>query len=215
MKKLFIFDFDGTLFDTVDDVVECFDNILKMLGFPALTKQEYIDCLGGNINQAVSLILGENNTPENVEIVKDAYEKCYDASKKDRTHPYEGILEVLEKFQENNMLLAVNSNRKTDSIKYFTDKFFKDIDFVLIEGHNVNYPSKPSPVGVNNIIRKANVELDEVLYIGDSQTDIKTAKNSKIDCVIVKWGYGNEKDWTDEYPIRVIEKVSDLHDLQL
>lgn len=213
MKKLAIFDFDGTLCDTVMDVVICFDEALSSYGFPTLTRQEYIECLGGNIDEAVSLILKNQNSKENIELIKNAYEKLYSVSNKQNSVPFPDALEVLNKLQEKGILLAINSNRKTDSIKYFADKYFKSIDFVLIEGHNPDYPSKPNPFGVNRIIKKADVSLDETVYIGDSSTDINTAKNSGIDCILVSWGYGNEKDYENEYVLKVVEDMNQLLDI--
>ena len=90
------------------------------------------------------------------------------------------------------------------------NNFFSDIDFVLIEGHNFDTPSKPSPAGVNKIIKKAGVTADETIYIGDSTTDIETAKNAGIDCIVVKWGYGNEKDWENDYILECIDEFSQI-----
>ena len=70
-KKLCIFDFDGTLFDSVDDVIWCFNRVLEEYGFPTLTRDEYIPCLGGNIDDIISKVLGKNSSPQNVEIIKE------------------------------------------------------------------------------------------------------------------------------------------------
>ena len=210
MKRLAIFDFDGTLFDSVHDVIICFNKALSMNGFPTLTCEEYIERLGGNIDEIVSLILKDKNSKENIELIKKDYQKLYDESNKDNTLPFPNSLEVLKELQERNILLAINSNRTTDSIKYFVSNFFKEIDFVSIEGHDPDFPSKPDPYGVNNIIKKAGVSLDEVVYIGDSKTDIKTAKNAKIDCILVSWGYGSEKEYEDKYILEVIDDMYQL-----
>ena len=212
MKKLYIFDFDGTLFDTVDDVVICLNRALEVHDFPTLTSSEYVERLGGNINEIVSLILKDKNTPENIELVKETYLPIYEESPKKNSVPFEGIKNLLEKLQDKEVFIAINSNRTTDSIKYFTDKFLPGIDFLLIEGHNENYQSKPSPIGVNKILDKANVEMDEAVYIGDSKTDIATAKNAEIDCIIVTWGYGDENAYKDDYPISVVDDISQLWD---
>lgn len=210
MKKLFIFDFDGTLFDTVCDVVICFNRALTIHDFPTLTFDEYIERLGGNIDEIVSLILNENNTPENIELIKKTYGKCYAKSQKDNSIPFEGVREFLIKLQDSNKYIAINSNRTTDSIKYFVNKSLSDIDFIQIEGYNPDYPSKPNPYGVERIIKNAGVTKDETVYIGDSKTDIKTAKNAGIDCVIVRWGYGNQNVYGDEYILKSIENVGEL-----
>lgn len=210
MKRLAIFDFDGTLFDSVHDVIICFNKALSMNGFPTLTCEEYIERLGGNIDEIVSLILKDKNSKENIELIKKDYQRLYDNSNKENTLPFPNSLEVLKELQEKNILLAINSNRTTDSIKYFVDKFFKEIDFISIEGHNPDYPSKPNPYGVNNIIKKANAGLDEVIYVGDSKTDIKTAENANIDCILVTWGYGNQADYKNDYVLKVIDDICQL-----
>ena len=210
MKKLAIFDFDGTLFNSVDDVVICFDKTLEIYNFPTLTKEEYFECLGGNIDEIVSLVLGENNSFENIEKVKKTYLELYNPSPKEHTLPFPEAHEYLNKLQEKGVLLAVNSNRLNYSLKYFVEKFFKDIDFVLVEGHNEDYPSKPNPFGVENILRKANVGLDEAVYIGDSKTDIETAQNAGMDCIVVKWGYGNQKDYENDYILEAVDEFGDI-----
>jgi phosphoglycolate phosphatase len=210
MKKLAIFDFDGTLFNTVDDVIINFNKVLSANGFPKLTRDEYIERLGGNIDEIVSLILNDKNTPENIELIKKEYGKLYTDSKKENSKPFSNILNLLKDLERNGVLIAINSNRTTPSIKQFVEKYLSEIDFLEIEGHNLGYPSKPSPCGVNKIIKKANVSLDETIYIGDSKTDIKTAQNAGIDCVIVKWGYGNQKDYENEYILGTVDEPYDI-----
>lgn len=210
MKRLAIFDFDGTLFNTVDDVIINFNKALKANGFPTLTRDEYIERLGGNIDEIVSLILNDKNTPENIELIKKEYGKLYADSKKENSKPFPNILNLLKDLERKGVLIAINSNRTTPSIKLFVEKYLSEIDFFEIEGHNVDYPSKPSPLGVNRIIEKADVSLDEAIYIGDSGTDIKTAKNAGIDCVIVRWGYGNQKDYENKYILGSVDEPSEI-----
>ena len=209
-KRYVIFDFDGTLFNTVDDVIINFNRVLKANGFPTLTRDEYIERLGGNIDEIVSLILNDRNTPENIELIKREYGKLYVDSKKENSKPFPDVLNLLMDLERKGVLIAINSNRTTPSIKEFVEKYLSDIDFLEIEGHNLDYPSKPSPFGVNRIIEKAGVSLDDAIYIGDSKTDIKTAKNAGIDCVIVKWGYGNQKDYENEYILGTVDNTSEI-----
>ena len=210
MKKLVIFDFDGTLFDSVEDVIICFDKALEIHDFPKLTRKEYFEVLGGNIDEMVSLILRENNTSENIELIKNTYEKLYDESKKENTLPFPKMHDLLKILQEKDLLLAINSNRKTDSIKYYVDKFFMDVDFVSIEGHSPDYPSKPNPYAVEMMRKKFDVTKDECIYIGDSKTDINTANNAEIDCLIVKWGYGTQEDYNEDNVLGVIGNPDEI-----
>lgn len=210
MKKLAIFDFDGTIFNSITDVIICFNKALSVNGFPTLTYEEYIEILGGNIDELVSLSLKDKNTPENMELVKNTYDEIYGTSNRENSLPFDGMHEVLLELQKKGILLAINSNRKNDSIKKFIGKYYSDIDFKAIEGHNPAYPSKPRPCGVKKMLHKLKVSKDDAIYIGDSSTDIKTAKNAEIDCVIVKWGYGDTEDYVDEYILDAIEKPSDI-----
>ena len=98
MKRLAIFDFDGTLFDSVHDVIICFNKALSMNGFPTLTREEYIERLGGNIDEIVSLILKDKNSKENIELIKKDYQKLYDESNKDNTLPFPNSLEVVTSY---------------------------------------------------------------------------------------------------------------------
>ena len=208
--KYIIFDFDGTIFNSITDVIICFNKALSVNGFPTLTYEEYIEILGGNIDELVSLSLKDKNTPENMELVKNTYDEIYGTSNRENSLPFDGMHEVLLELQKKGILLAINSNRKNDSIKKFIGKYYSDIDFKAIEGHNPAYPSKPRPCGVKKMLHKLKVSKDDAIYIGDSSTDIKTAKNAEIDCVIVKWGYGDPEDYVDEYILDAIEKPSDI-----
>ena len=210
MKKLAVFDFDGTLLDSVDDVVIAFNRALSMYNRPTLTREDYIGYLGGNIDEIVSMVLGDKSTPENVESFKRVYLDFYESSKKEATLPFPGAHDVLERLQEKDVLLAINSNRFTYSIEYFASRFFDDIDFVAIVGHEMDFPSKPDPYGINKILKEANVSPDDAIYVGDSITDIETARNAGVDCVIVKWGYGNESDWKNDYVLEAVDDFSGI-----
>ena len=210
MKKLCIFDFDGTLFDSVCDVVICFNKALTTYGLPTLTRDEYLGCLGGNIDEIVSLVLAENDTVQNHETVKETYLDFYNSSKKELTVPFPKAHELLRNLQDRGVILAINSNRLNYSLKEFVNRFFADIDFLEIEGNDYPNPSKPNPYGVDKIMKKADVDSNEAVYIGDSSTDIMTAKNAGIDCILVSWGYGNRKDLEDEYLMGVVDDMSEI-----
>ena len=210
MKKLAIFDFDGTLFDSVEDVIISFNKALTIHDFPTLTREELIPCLGGNIDDIVGKVLGKNNNPQNLEMLKETYLNIYDSSEKENTIPFSFSRNLLLELSDMGVILSVNSNRLNYSLRGFIEEYFSDIDFVCIEGHNLDYPPKPDPYWANKIIEKTGVLPDEAIYIGDSSTDIQTAKNAGIDCLIVRWGYGSQKDFEDDYILDCVESPSDI-----
>ena len=210
MKKLCIFDFDGTMFDSLTDVVKCFDKTFEYLGYEKLDLDFYKKSLGGNVDEIISLLLKDNNNPKNIELVKSTFEKIYNKDLKENTKLYDGILDLLEQLQKQDYILAINSNRDPKSITEFINMYAGDINFIDIQGHVYTNPSKPNPYGVNTIMSKANVSNEDTIYIGDSITDIKTAKNANIDCLLVRWGYGVGDVYENEYPIAIAEKTEDI-----
>ncbi len=210
MKKLCIFDFDGTLFDSLTDVVKCFNKTFEKLGLDTFDREFYKRSVGGNMDQIVSKLLQDKNTPVNMTKVKDTYAKIYDADLKENTCLFEGMLDVLEQLQEEGMILAINSNRSAESIKEFVNKFADNINFIDIQGPIPTEASKPDPYGVNTIIKKAEMSKEDCVYIGDSITDILTAKNAGIDCILVTWGYGIDDVYENEYPIAIVNNKEEL-----
>ncbi|OED29562.1 HAD family hydrolase [Methanosphaera sp. WGK6] len=215
MKKICIFDFDGTLYNTMPDVAKRLDQTLKQEKFPQLTYTEYEQAVGGDINQIMDKILKNNSTPENIKKLRNTYEKLTKTIPDEASKPYPGIQELLEKIQEKNIKIAINSNRHTENIQNYTKKHLKDINFTDIKGYNPKTPSKPDPTDLLNIIEKHKIKKEDAIYIGDTQTDIKTAKNAGIDCVIVTWGQGTSNDYKNKYIIKAIDKPSQLLELIL
>ena len=215
MKKLAIFDFDGTILNSSDDVIECFNEALTVNGFDTLTDDEYLEKLGGNIDQTVSLILKDKNTIENMELIKNTYREIYNSSEKENTKPFEGVHETLKSLEEKGILLAIDSNRSTESIKYYVDEFFNDINFSDIRGHDFSNPAKPMACGVKKIMHKLKIPKEETIFIGDTMIDIKTAINGEIDFVLVGWGYGRDDAFKSDYPLKIIDDIKELPDIIL
>jgi phosphoglycolate phosphatase len=211
MKKLCIFDFDGTMFDSLTDVVKCFNQTFTILGYEPLETDYYKRSLGGNVDEIISLILKDDNSEENVQKVKKTYEKLYFNDPKENTHLFDGVLKLLERLQEEGVLLAINSNRTSKSIEMFITRYAKHINFIDIRGHEYDYPSKPNPYGVNSILEKSGVSRDDCIYIGDSITDVETALNAGVDCILVRWGYGVDNVFEHEYPVAVVDNPEEIY----
>lgn len=191
MKKLVIFDLDGTLLNTIGDLADAVDYVMRSRNLPEHTNAEYRQMVGGGIKRLV-----ERALPAELAANEAYVEECvtqfrrYYVDNIDRhTIPYEGMPELLRKLQSMGIKLAVASNKFQHGTDRLVAKFFGDIDFVAVEGNREGAPLKPDPEIVNNILRIAGINREECVMVGDSGIDIRTAKAANIDSIGVSWGF--------------------------
>lgn len=215
MKKICIFDFDGTLMNTITDVAICFNETLEKFGYNSHPIELYNNFVGGNLETVIGKLLDYNQTKIATEFdikkIKEYYSNLYLNSKKENTKPYDGIIELLKKLQNDGILLAINTNKKQALTEDLCDKFFNEIHFERVIGYSDNYPSKPNPTAVYDILKCANLEKEEAVYIGDGLSDVKTAENSGIDAIFVEWGQGKEEDKNSSAVKFVAREVEDIY----
>lgn len=191
MKKLVIFDLDGTLLNTIGDLADAVDYVMRSRNLPEHTNAEYRQMVGGGIKRLVERALpAELATNEAyVEECVTQFRRYYVDNIDRHTIPYEGMPELLRKLQSMGIKLAVASNKFQHGTDRLVAKFFGDIDFVAVEGNREGAPLKPDPEIVNNILRIAGINREECVMVGDSGIDIRTAKAADIDSIGVSWGF--------------------------
>ena len=189
MKKLVIFDLDGTLIDTLMDAGRCFNKVLEQFGFKTYPLEQYNCLVGGNLEVIFSKLLEEQDrTEEIISKLKNKYREVYSLDPKPNTKPFDGVLDVLKKLNEkNDISIAINTNKSQVLAEKLCENMFSDIEFSGIFGYVDERPSKPDPYAVNELMKINNVLPEETIYVGDSLTDIKTAQNAGIDCIFVNW----------------------------
>lgn len=212
MKKLVIFDLDGTLLNTIGDLADAVDYVMRSRNLPEHTNAEYRQMVGGGIKRLV-----ERALPEELKRDEAYVEECvmqfrrYYVDNIDRhTTPYEGIHELLHKLQNDGVMIAVASNKFQHGTDRLVAKFFGDINFIAIEGNREGAPLKPDPAIILNILRKANVEPSEAVMVGDSGIDIRTAIAADIDSIGVSWGFRFAEELYDAGAKNVVTTAEEL-----
>lgn len=211
MKKLFIFDFDGTLVNTLTDVSICFNKALEYYGFNTHPIEKYEELVGGNLDSIVKNILPNGYvTQDNINKLKLKYKEIYESFEKPNTKMFDGIEDFLRKLQSSGVRIAINSNKSQHILESTCKKIFPNINFDGIIGYVENVPSKPDPSGVYKLMELNCVSKEETIYIGDGETDVRTAENAGVDSVLVTWGKLGNTLKEDQAVKFVACKVEDL-----
>jgi len=192
--KAVIFDLDGTLLNTLDDLADCMNRVLINHGFPPYPTENYKYYVGKGmqnlVNQAANPFARDKIILDQMlEEMKEEYKNNWDK----KTKPYPGIPDMLAELCESGFLLSVLSNKPDPFAKITVTHFFPQIPFFEVQGAQDIVPKKPNPIGILSIIEKTNLPKKEWIMIGDSSVDMETAKNASIFPAGVLWGF-REKD---------------------
>lgn len=212
MKKLIVFDLDGTLLNTIADLAESTNHALKEFGFPLHEVNEYYYFVGNGINKLFERALPEDaRSQENILKIRSSFVPYYDVHNADFSRPYPGIPEMLDNLQKRGFKLAVASNKYQAATEKLIKHYFPEIHFVAVLGQREGVPTKPDPSIVNDCMQRAGIEnKDEVLYIGDSNVDMQTALNAQVDAVGVAWGFRPESELKAFSPKYFAYKATDI-----
>lgn len=189
--QLIIFDLDGTLLDTLDDLSATVNYAMSQRGFPQHTREEYMKMVGHGARNLMSQALPAEyrNDEALVDAVLADFRVYYNTHIDVYTKPFPGIPELLERLHQKGIKLAVASNKFQEGTEHLIKEFFPEIPFVAILGNRLGYPLKPDPEVVGEVLRKAGVRKEDTVMVGDSDTDMETAANGGIKGIAVGWGY--------------------------
>lgn len=190
MKRLVIFDLDGTLLNTIGDLAEAANHVLQARSLPLHTLPEFKTMVGRGMRNLIKAALPEDKRSDDfidssLAEFLDFYLSHIDA----HTVPYPGVPELLEELQNRGVLLAVASNKVQAGAESLIKEFFPAVNFVGVLGNSPAYPLKPDAAVVNLLMRRAGVEAGETTMVGDSATDIATARAAGVRSVAVSWGF--------------------------
>lgn len=190
--ELAIFDLDGTILNTLDDLADSLNHVLSQHGFPQHTADEVRMMVGNGILNLIKCALPNNTEQTTIEAVYADFNAYYKLHSADKTKPYDGISEMLQQLKANGVKLAVVSNKADYAVQDLCIKYFGGV-FDAVAGEKTGVPKKPAPDGVNNILAVLGIERKNSVYIGDSDVDLQTAANSEMDCIAVNWGFRDEE----------------------
>lgn len=191
MKKLCIFDLDGTLINSLFDLADAMNYALERNGFPTHEREKYRFMVGSGISVLAdrAMVVPEGTDDDRKAAVLADFNEYYTAHSLDLTRPYEGIAELLGELREKGISCAVLSNKPDAFVGRIIEALFGGFPFAAVWGKREDFPRKPDPASVRAMISSLGVTEDDCLYIGDSNIDMQTAKNAGITAVGVSWGF--------------------------
>lgn len=213
-QKLVIFDLDGTLLDTLDDLSAAVNYAMEQRGFPKHTRDEYMKMVGHGARNLISQALPLEHAHDEalIDAVLADFRTYYNAHIDVYTKPFPGIPELIAKLHQERVLMAVASNKFQEGTAHLITEFFPEIPFVAILGNRPGFPLKPDLEVVDEILRKAGLSKADAVMVGDSDTDMETADNSGIRGIAVGWGY---RDMKHTPGLTVAETIEELQKLLL
>lgn len=211
MKKLVIFDLDGTLLNTIADLAHSTNYALNKLGYPTHEIDQYHFMVGNGINKLFERALPEGEkSEENVLRVRKQFIPYYDQHNADDSCPYPGIPELLSNLQTAGIQLAVASNKYHSATQKLIEHYFPEIHFTAVFGQREGRNVKPDPTIVFDILKIADVDKKEVLYVGDSGVDMQTAANAGITACGVTWGFRPRTELEKFNPSYIVDSAEKI-----
>lgn len=212
--KSVIFDLDGTLLDTLEDIADAANRVLAAKGFPTRSLEVHKAAVGYGARRLMARVLPENQRTEGM------IQECFAAFRKDygvnwnvKTRPYPGVPELLDELHRRRLLMAVLSNKPADFTRKCVDGILTQWQFEAVIGGEDGWPSKPDPAGALEISRRMGIPPHEILYLGDTDVDMQTAHAAGMYAVGALWGFRRREELEREGADALLERPQDLLNL--
>lgn len=211
MKKLVIFDLDGTLLNTIADLGNATNHALEQCGYPTHPLSAYPRFVGNGVRKLMERVLPESARSQAlIEQMLAHFREYYDAHMTEDTKPYSGIPELLAQLTQRGIAVAVASNKYQAAVEKLVGHYFPDIPWAAVEGQKEGVPVKPDPSIVFEILGKHPTPKADVLYVGDSGVDMETARRACVDSAGVTWGFRPVAELREYRADNIIEAPSGI-----
>lgn len=212
MIKNIIFDLDGTLLNTLEDLYDSVNYSLSQHNLPERKMTEVRKFLGNGVNKLIEQSVPQGTDCSIINSVLSTFREYYLLHSKDKTKPYAGIIQALEQLKATGIKMAIVSNKPNDAVAELHRKFFSDtVDYA--KGETAGTRRKPFPDMVEECLQALNADINESIYVGDSEVDHLTAQNTGIKCCLVTWGF-RDKDMLEQLtPDYIIDKPEQIKNI--
>jgi len=207
--KLAIFDLDGTILDTLEDLTDSVNYALIKNAMPTRTVEEIRNFVGNGARRLIERAVSSGSSSDIADKVLCDYHKYYATHSDIKTRPYPGIIDMLTNLRAAGCMAAVLSNKPDTPVKALCERYFPGL-FHIACGEKEGVPRKPAPNGVMYILEQLSVSPKDTVYIGDSDVDIETAKNAGLDCISVDWGFRDSEFLSNHGAKNTVSTVSAL-----
>lgn len=209
---LIIFDMDGTILNTLEDLRNSLNYVLQQAGYQTRTLEEVRTFVGNGIRKTIERALPSDIEEEKIDELFSLFMNYYAIHNTDNTKPYNGVIDLLKELKHLGYKTAVVSNKQDSAVKSLCKKFFTGLFDVEI-GEKENIAKKPDPDEVNEVLKILNIDRTKSIYIGDSEVDIQTAQNSKMKSIIVDWGFRDRKFLYEHGAEVIVSNPSEILDI--
>ena len=217
--SLVIFDMDGTILNTIDDLTDASNYVNAKYGYPTHTVEQFKFFVGNGIPKAVERSLPSEVSKAEFEKVLKEYITYYETHCAIKTAPYKGIVDCIKSLRTAGVKIAVNTNKVESAARELCNKYFPEL-FDIISGSRPGVPPKPAPDGIYEILERAGMTLEQACdknsklgracYIGDSDVDLQTGLNSGLDFIGVDWGFRGRKFLAEHGAPLIADNVDQL-----
>lgn len=212
MYKLAVFDMDGTILDTLEDLKDSTNFALEKCGYPTRSYDEVRRFVGNGIRKLIERAVPEGLTVEQIDRVHEVFTEHYKVHCADKTKAYDGIKPLLEKLRANGVKTAVVSNKADYGVQELCKEYFDGLfDYAIGEREGIR--RKPAPDSVNEALRVLGMSKSEAVYIGDSDVDFETAKNAELPCISVLWGFRDEEFLREKGATLFVHDPAEIYDI--
>lgn len=204
-----IFDLDGTLLNTLEDLRDSVNYGLLRYGMPERSLEEIRHFVGNGVQRLIELAVPESISSEMQEKIFEAFKEHYKIHCNDKTRLYEGIPELLRELKKREFPMAIVSNKLQEGVDLLWEQYFKEYLQTAI-GARDGIRKKPAPDTVMEALKILGIPKERAVYVGDSEVDIATARNSEMDCITVAWGFRTRKEQKQAGAVTFADKPADI-----